>query len=1587
MDNKNPSSRMLNAYRQLGGDLNTLNVSVGNKAINKFIKNIKDIPVDTVATTTKKGKISKSASAQLQESMGEIYEGSKKDTLGQSKDRLKDLVTDFSIMADLYGSIRNRLITRRSDELRALGVPASLSYPSTQDMALIDSKLALIKPKLDTYYSARSGNLSEALSMVSTKAGSGPSVTVNIKVDKGVFGAPEIVKGVSSIRLDKRQITNSGVLVQVAATINLDGAIQSKIMAQFPGLNVHDAWIAAAKDAGGLVEAYNKAFQEVTSEYNSVTAHQKTLERFTEGWSSLSEHVGVTLPTVVSAYHEGLISTLSGPAKMEDKKKALEEIQGILEGKDSDEIAEMLLAIQKNFNSKKSLVTKEAGLVNEEKKRSGISSDKVSNINQYTFKDGYTPESTGDSESSNKDKDLGLDDLFHSSTDSPKTNQSSKRRETYDINQQSAGIVFDGLASEGPIRESQEHTETLRDVLRDISEGILTEAKLNVNDTFEETSGQAKVNERVIDLDIQAASNNIPPSGARANGIRMSAQETYVHELVHLVTAKAIHINSTLRSKLHELYSIAQKHIKIEDFMNDPSMTKQNPEYAIEYAAAKRRYDHIFSNTGGTTRGVNEFTGKPEIKNSLKHLHELMALGLTNENFIKALKKLPVNNTVKSEKGFINKLANLWKRAVQLLARWFKGAPTSKNNVQAELLSISRQLVSAAKPKPPGSVSQAVGTVMAKSEKMTNKARKFTHNMLGNKRLEGSKYVLVSGAAKFGKKYLEGGLGELIHYVDDFRSFATNENESFFGEVWSEIIGRRDRNTNLMDQLAYNKSVQDTGRNTIRTGTSKRLLDSFQDLTESQRGSISKVFYKTDIGSLLDFGGKGELLDSQLSRISRLLSNDQSLFGEIDTIEKELVSKYGNTGHYYNNMSDSLGHYMARGKGNRAQTFTNTTAIIANAPVLNEAAKDLLEELATLRAISYTKASHKKDAIDLIAQESAKDVNDNGLVFAITSYKHAMDKAAARIISQDGIKVKGYTKEIFNPHIDFQYDATDSATQKYYEDLGYEAVSTTDNHTLYINRDTANRDFAQGVMSITNSKQKGSTVPTPSAILLNQDNYETANAGKNTDNNPLALTDGDGNIVSYRDTMLESNKDELLDKNNNFDEIVGAMLGNIHDKVSGESQNKDLIKELVDVYDKVSAFKDGGHAKKSFVFISSSSNNPKFVEYYAMIPEATRDNLPVYEIDGRLQKGIYAHKSDLRLIFGQRSMSIQNLFTVPPEHRNHINKFLVALFRGVLGSKAAAKLTKAENVWREIVKMGKDNLIVKGLIITGSNYVSNYVTLLIAGMNPIDAINHQYEAIEQGQKYQKWAAEHYEIGLELEIGKIGGNAGERLRARQTALQSRMTSSPIHSMVKAGGLQTIVEDLPAHSIGDQYSYKTRGLKRLTDTTNKYVGKVNSKVAATGKELLVTQDSDFYTVANNAVQLSDFAARYALNKHLMDQGKSPKEAFRTSMDIFIMYDLPTNKYLQYGNDVGVLWFTKYLLRNQRAFAYMFQNHPFRTLLFSGIDGVTSTDIPSLYDTPLTLDGVDNRFAGPFKILSTFDDPAPVAAGKNILESLSF
>ena len=103
----------------------------------------------------------------------------------------------------------------------------------------------------------------------------------------------------------------------------------------------------------------------------------------------------------------------------------------------------------------------------------------------------------------------------------------------------------------------------------------------------------------------------------------------------------------------------------------------------------------------------------------------------------------------------------------------------------------------------------------------------------------------------------------------------------------------------------------------------------------------------------------------------------------------------------------------------------------------------------------------------------------------------------------------------------------------------------------------------------------------------------------------------------------------------------------------------------------------------------------------------------------------------------------------------------------------------------------------------------------------------------------------------------------------------------------------------------------------------------------------------------VMQSDFMGRYAILKHWMKkEGVSeldPKfgELVGEAEELFINFDAPTHRGVQYMNDMGLAWFTKYVARINRSIARTFAKNP--TAAAAAVIGMELSSIENLIDNP--------------------------------------
>jgi len=221
------------------------------------------------------------------------------------------------------------------------------------------------------------------------------------------------------------------------------------------------------------------------------------------------------------------------------------------------------------------------------------------------------------------------------------------------------------------------------------------------------------------------------------------------------------------------------------------------------------------------------------------------------------------------------------------------------------------------------------------------------------------------------------------------------------------------------------------------------------------------------------------------------------------------------------------------------------------------------------------------------------------------------------------------------------------------------------------------------------------------------------------------------------------------------------------------------------------------------------------------------------------------------------------------------------------------------------------------------------------GVSMKDIVNLQWEATNGLLRYQKDKLELDSLRQTLVVDKqdIAGRSRlsttvtRKTESRIAELEHDLAKNPVHELVDAGVLQSIIEDIEGEE--NTYSYKTDLDKKIEAKTDW----VPAPIKTAARTLYMAHDTPLYKVMNNAVRMSDFVARYALHKHFTTRANNPlskEDSINKVVDIFINYDIPTSTVLQYGNDVGLLWFTKYTIRVQKVIWEVLKDNPSSTLV---------------------------------------------------------
>jgi hypothetical protein len=1123
--------------------------------------------------------------------------------------------------------------------------------------------------------------------------------------------------------------------------------------------------------------------------------------------------------------------------------------------------------------------------------------------------------------------------------------------------------TYNILKDHGHKKDSIAHDMHLNRILSDIVSGIMTPVEV-FHQLTEDSETAGIINTGTNKVFLRSHSPGIGPvSGALNQGIVMSTGETYAHELVHAITHHALNMQPAFRKNVQRLYDLAKENLTYRNFLSNPNTTDQ-----YEIQAAKDRFNYIFVDPPSKKVLVREEAlSVVNEKEYLLHLDEFMSLGLTNEPFYKALQGINLNERTQAE---INR------------STW---AGIKGNNIQDLIVNLFSRIVDAvfhtfSKNLQTGNVASELEYLTKNIKKVDSKYKTIALNVLRKAAWANNKVgTFVNKRAKkiLSKMSPSRVIDPFNRLIDDMnspsgqvlremRQMIDDMEHGFAQSVIQEVRGLTPRLAKIHSLISKKSFYIDAAREEVvnaRVNFYSKLWD--RELSTVEKKHVLKAGVKSDLSVLLG--------DSSMQEIADLLdANGTTLDTAITDLHRQLntdaeIQPYVK---FYEKQAQSLGYFMAHSRSLVEVQMLNAYNIARMSD--SKYAKDIsmdtvkrvekvIDKLATLYSIKFTDASHRNGLKQLIAENSAavEQILISHAEIKATSKKHLFQGNSRKII-------KGYTKDIVNSQvttrvaplsakaeleaegftISKQFIGRDNADPDKSKHMYLYSSKTGSVNNLQATLITFTGNRAKGVNSrqaylaagedVNQGNRNDLTIKQKKRIEL--DNMFVGDMvpfdGKEPPNYMIPQVDDMGKITKYRYVMAESTKDNLLEKHNDYDAVLASMYGQVLEKTRSSEVNEDTLRAFKDMYDT-----DGQSRPNYYVEISPYTTNDKHRELYYRLPgNAKKAMLSIWGGDR-----MFVAKDVVDLAFGTYKYSIAEAFEKDSVDRNLLEKAIVELSSNMLGDKKITTMLALENALIGMTKIAKNNIIVRSLSITLGNFMSNVLYMKGRGVGMIDIVNGIREATTGVLKYQadKKALDQAKIKLEVSKMRTPQSSGlsqatldttnKELELVVRQLNDKIARNHVTASIDAGLLQSIVDDVETSKI--QSPYKSDLAKKIDGVTDRIegTGKAGTALVTAGKTLLLSNDTKAYKVLNNAVKMTDFIGRYIMYKHYTSPARGNKQldhktAVAQVIHEFVDFNLPTHRMLEYGNAIGLVWFSKYALRILKPVKNMIADDPY-------------------------------------------------------------
>lgn len=1110
-------------------------------------------------------------------------------------------------------------------------------------------------------------------------------------------------------------------------------------------------------------------------------------------------------------------------------------------------------------------------------------------------------------------------------------------RSTLEISEDNVTSIFDGLGSEESVEMnghnyrlcSQEHSQYLRGHVRDAAKAIrkFTMIQGTTDAISHGSANQARDREgRVTQRIIKIFKGIVPPSQA---GLPYSMQELMAHEMDHLIwwsLDNADPLYQELRTIFYRFRNAYQNHP--EAFMLNKGLTPNTAEYRAEYNAAVRRMEYIL--------GIGDNASEDPIR-------EFATFALTNESMRSILSQVPGEST-ESNKPLTNFIRMIGDLFLKVINKIFGKVDNNKykrtDNLLANVEAIRRIVMERM-----GSyreitrLNELASTVHHKFDAGDLQLRQVVNRF--NPQSKINRFM----ATDFGSKL---------------------KSSKFLGELVSELnmddTPQSLKRSVLKSMIDHVAKINKKRQQQIAVDT-KYLNDSFKyKPTTIVSKAITEGLLRTDIQTLYDG------TQASMDYIRNVIGNAEFRNAELERHKAILAMQTHNgnsLGAFFINSCNSLANFMVTGNYlydfcNHSNTYQiarlwghSSNQVIKDPNVINQY-QGILNTYTTLKAISLLPQETLDVLHESMEQEFLADNTNNGYTTLIKYHENALRKGFSEINDTEAIAQmhKGYLKDRFNPYyrvikVYNENDYKDLLKKGFKEFTPPNALSNPDGiYKKYMYNTIASPNtYVSGAVASIDVKARGYTVfaTDPSNKVVDYNSVKRIKANQYINNkqreralfetitdyaykndNPTLNTvfNGYGTIMDLQESLSNDIKDNVLDRSNDFADALARTSAAYTEIQESAKLNEALFRVLIN-----DANTNLGNVKEEEIIRIGPNENGLGLKAYANLPLVTKRFLFDNYISERGSLPI--RKSVFNQVFGFKEKTLVTLM----DKEEVFNKFdlpfkgLHSFINALLGNKVGMYFG---GLWRLLTSIGKDTVVIKNFKTTFDNIRSNIVLLLHNGVPLADILKSHIEGYKYIANYKYNLSQQANLMNDLTFKDLTDPERAEIQRKLNMVTADLESNPMYNILKRGALTTIEGD---ESQQDYAILGKRVGKILQDYHDTLINSNNS-MAIFVRNLLMLHGSTFYQIANDFASGSDAIAKWIMYKNdprSKGNAISKEEAFLDASELFVNYDLPTNEWIHWANQVGIMNFTKFMFRICRPLIKLFDEHPARVLTY--------------------------------------------------------